>query len=66
MAKCVKCLREVIPDEMGLTKKLMGRGTEKYFCIDCLANELSSTPERLNELIERFKKEGCALFSQDE
>ena len=63
MAKCVKCAREVIPDEIGLTKKLMGRGTEKFFCIDCLSKELSTTREKLYELIDRFRKEGCSLFS---
>ncbi len=63
MAKCVKCAREVIPDEIGLTKKLMGRGAEKFFCIDCLAKELSTTSEKLYELIDCFRKEGCSLFS---
>ena len=49
-------------NEIGLTKKFLGRNIEKYFCLDCLAEYLEVSTEILLERIEEFKAQGCTLF----
>lgn len=34
---CQKCGRELTPEEIAITKKLINRGTSIYYCVDCLA-----------------------------
>lgn len=65
MANCVKCGREVIPLEIGLTKKLTGRNADKYYCKTCLAKEYNTTESKLDEMAESFRKQGCALFPKN-
>lgn len=50
-------------NEIGLVKKLIGKKSEKYYCLSCLAESLEVTEEELMEKIEEFKEEGCTLFS---
>lgn len=49
-------------DTIGINKKLLGKQTKEFFCMDCLASYLGTTVEDLLEKIEEFKEEGCALF----
>ena len=49
-------------NEAGLTKKLLGRGTERFYCVDCLAEHLEVDTDFLFEKIEEFKEQGCVLF----
>ena len=63
MDKCIKCLKELSNNEIGLTKKLINRGATEFMCIDCLAERFKVTPERLQEKIEEFKEAGCLLFT---
>ncbi len=49
-------------DEVGLTKKLIDKQSEIFYCIPCLADYLEVTPEELLAKIEEFKEEGCTLF----
>ena len=49
-------------DEVGITKKLIDKKTEKFFCMACLAEYLEVTEEELLAKIEEFKEEGCTLF----
>lgn len=60
--RCITCGRTVNGLDAGLTKKLINRGAEKYFCIKCLAEKLSVTEESLKEKAAFFKKNGCTLF----
>lgn len=61
--KCTSCEKEVLSkDEVGLTKKLISKETEMFYCIDCLADYLGVTTEELQDKIEEFKEEGCTLF----
>ncbi len=62
MADCVRCGRTLTSDEIGLSKKLTGRATTKYYCITCLAADFGVTEQRLREKIEEFRAEGCTLF----
>jgi hypothetical protein len=60
---CVACGKENLTfNEVGLCKKLLGRKTERFFCIDCLAESLEVTAEELLAKVEEFKGQGCALF----
>jgi hypothetical protein len=60
--KCLKCEREITPDDMGIYRKLINRDATKFFCAACLARELDTTEEELRERIDFFKKQGCTLF----
>lgn len=62
MTQCKNCGRELNSDDIGLTKKLINRGAEEFFCIDCLAEKFGCTTQLLEKKIEQFKKNGCSLF----
>ena len=50
-------------DEIALYRKLIWREATEYLFIECLAVDLSSTPERLSQLIDYFRtKQRCCLF----
>lgn len=53
----------VSKEEIGLTKKLIDRKSQIFYCISCLADYLEVTPEELLAKIEEFKEEGCTLFN---
>lgn len=62
--ECSSCRKKPLSkDEVGVCKKMLGKGTKKFFCLDCFASYLDTTVEELNEKIEEFKEEGCKLFS---
>lgn len=62
-AECVIC-RKQIPekDTIGINKKLLGKQTKNFYCLDCLADYLEVSVEDLLAKIEEFKEEGCTLF----
>lgn len=60
--KCIGCGRELTRDEIAITKKLVNRGCEEFFCVDCLAREFRITAEDVRALIARFRAAGCTLF----
>ncbi len=60
---CVSCgKRNLIKNEIGINKKLLGENVEKYYCMDCLADYLEVSIDDIKEKIEEFKEEGCTLF----
>ena len=60
---CFICGRKiVVKNEIGLNKKLLGRHTIKFYCYDCLAEQLEIETEELIAKIEDFKSQGCTLF----
>lgn len=63
MSKCVLCGREVVPLEVSLTKKLINRGADKYLCKTCLAEKFSCSEKQLDDMADKFRKQGCMLFS---
>lgn len=63
MSQCESCGRTLHPDEIGLTKKLINRGTAAFYCIDCLAAHFQVSPEDLRRKIEEFREMGCTLFA---
>ena len=61
-AKCIKCGKELEPDEIGATKKFINRGAVEFFCLDCLAERFKVPRSLLEEKIEFLRENGCALF----
>lgn len=59
---CRKCGKTLIWDEVGITKKLINRGTKTYYCIGCLAEAFDVTEKDILEKIQLFKEMGCTLF----
>lgn len=62
MDKCNLCGKQLQKIDVGLSKKLINRGTTTFFCIQCLAKKYNCTVELLREKAEHFKKMGCSLF----
>ena len=62
MPECVRCHAPLTNDEVGLTKKLINRGTTEFLCYKCLANHFRVTVELLHEKVEQFREMGCTLF----
>ena len=61
--KCYVCGKTPLTkNEIGLTKKLIDKKTNFFYCIDCLAEYLDVTTEELEAKIDEFKEEGCTLF----
>jgi hypothetical protein len=60
---CYVCGKENLnKNEIGLTKKLLGKDAKAYYCLDCLAEYLEVDAEFLLEKVEEFKSRGCDLF----
>ncbi|HBL99585.1 MAG TPA: hypothetical protein DD393_02935 [Ruminococcaceae bacterium] len=62
MSNCKKCGKELSGNDIGLTKKLINRGSTDFLCIDCIAEKFDCTKELLEEKIRQFKESGCTLF----
>ncbi len=62
MSLCFKCSNELTSDEIGIYKKLINRGANKFMCKVCLAHEFNCSVELINQKIEEFKEMGCTLF----
>ena len=60
---CFVCGKENLSkNEIGLTKKLLDKNTQQYYCLDCLAEYLEIDTDFLIEKVEEFKEQGCTLF----
>lgn len=60
---CAYCDKEKLSkNEIGLNKKLIHKQIERMMCLTCMAAYLETTEEDLIEMIERFKRQDCALF----
>jgi len=62
MKKCIECSKGLSKDESALNKKLLGKNTKQFLCLDCLSNYLNTDKEILEDKIMQFKEEGCTLF----
>lgn len=46
--ECSSCRKKPLSkDEVGVCKKMLGKGTKKFFCLDCFASYLDTTVEEL-------------------
>jgi biotin operon repressor len=62
-ARCLRCSRPLVPDEIAMTKKMINRGAESFFCLSCLADHFEVSEEALRKKIKEFREMGCTLFS---
>ena len=62
MSLCTVCGRKLSRDEIALTKKLVNRGAESFFCLSCLAKKFAVSEDLLREKINQFRQMGCTLF----
>lgn len=60
---CTYCdMEKLSKDAIGLNKKLIHRQIERMMCVPCLAAYLETTVDELENMVEEFKLQGCALF----
>ena len=62
MPECRICSAPLTHDEIGLTKKLINRGTTEFLCYHCMARHFQVTVEVLMAKVEEFREMGCTLF----
>ena len=60
--KCEICGAELKKDWIGLNKKLVSRDATSFYCINCLAETFECDVSDLEEMIKKFKEDGCVLF----
>ncbi len=61
--RCARCGAPLGKDDVAMTRKMINRGTDTFFCVPCLADHFELTEEVLREKIREFKAMGCTLFS---
>ena len=49
-------------DEIGLFKKLVNRGADKFMCIECMSEYFEVSESALRDKIEQYRNMGCTLF----
>ena len=59
---CKNCGRRLTFDEIGLHKKLCGKGSTSFLCITCLSEHFKVSEAMLYEKIEQLRAMGCGLF----
>ena len=60
--RCVSCSAPLEKDDIAMTRKLINRGADTFYCIPCLADHFELTEAILREKIKEFKAMGCTLF----
>ena len=60
---CRTCGKELSRDETGASRKLIGRATKDFYCLDCLAADFRIPRKDLEDMIERYRRAGCTLFT---
>ena len=62
---CKTCGAGLMSDEIALHRKLFGRASQAYMCLDCQAVYLNVERGYLEKVIERYHKSGtCVLFAK--
>lgn len=60
--RCIRCGAVLEKDDIALTRKMVNRGAETFFCVSCLAEHFELTEGILRKKILDFKAMGCTLF----
>ena len=61
---CGECGEKLAVDEVALNQRLLGMQIGSFFCLNCLAQKMFTTPEHLQKMIVRFKERGCSYFTR--
>ena len=62
---CMKCKNTRMAAEFALHRKLFGRASQENMCLDCQAEYLRVSRERLENLIDMYHRTGiCTLFAK--
>ncbi len=64
MSACARCGAALTADEIAITRKLINRGTDTFYCAGCLADHFQVTRAEIEERIDYFRQMGCTLFAQ--
>lgn len=60
---CKKCGAELFSDDIAIHRKLIFRGADEFFCIDCLAKYFNTDRTTIEERIKYYRESGnCTLF----
>lgn len=62
---CKVCQKSLTYNEMGLSKKLLGKATQEFYCKKCLAVRLKVSEQLLEEKQKQFLESGCTLFVKE-
>ncbi len=63
MSVCARCGRELNSDDIGITRKLINRGAESFYCVGCIALRFRISEKDVRRLIDNFRAAGCSMFS---
>ncbi|GEM_PF-2220489 len=59
---CDTCGVPIDEIQVGLSKKLINRGTKIFWCADCLSKMSGYPKEVFPDMVVRFRRMGCTLF----
>lgn len=60
---CMKCGAALESDDIAIYRKLVSRGADAFWCIDCLADHFGCTRAAIEQLIDYYRQSGeCTLF----
>ncbi|NLI22328.1 MAG: hypothetical protein GX418_12395 [Clostridiales bacterium] len=62
VSRCADCGRPLRHDEIAITRRLVGRGLQRYYCIACLSRRLGVSQAAVELKITEYREMGCALF----
>ena len=60
--RCVRCGAPLMKDDVAMTRKMINRGAETFYCLPCLADHFELTEDIRREKIKEFRAMGCTLF----
>lgn len=63
VSRCADCGRPLRRDEIGITKRLISRGLQQFYCLPCLARRLGVSPAAIEQKIQEYREMGCVLFA---
>ena len=66
MDRCKECGKEIKNIDFAMTKKIKGKASEEYYCIECLAKMIHVSHDTIIEIAKDFKRQGCSLFTSVE
>ena len=61
--RCARCGAPLEKDDIALTRKMVNRGADRFFCVPCLADHFQLAEAILRDKIREFKAMGCTLFN---